>query len=182
MSDTTEAERVEGAPVDDHMTDTAEGGAVPGATDAGPAFRLGDFATGAGAGAPNAEPAPAPSLEPYTDEEIAQLTAFAFGFGLPLDVLDEYTKTYISRALPLLGVLDAGGALAELGVHKGAGIGAAPAWMRAAAAGVGLGLVGLMTRRQYAGRAKGAGDEVDDWSSTPGGADVSEPGMGGADA
>ena len=165
----------------DTVTDIAAPEPGASATAERAAFRLDDFATAAGPEAPNnAEPAAASRPpEPYSDEELAQITALAFGFGLPMQVLDSYTRAYVSRALPILGLLQAGEALAELGFHKGAGVGSAPAWLRAAAAGLGLGLVGVMTRREFAAKGRGgAADEGDDWTADVGAPDAGEPSGG----
>lgn len=105
--------------------------------------------------------------EPYSDEEIAQVTAAITGFGLPLDSLDDYSKRYIQRTLPIFALLETGDALAELGIHKGGGIGRAPAWMRCAAAGAGMAMITFGLRKEIqreasAARAAGAGSVHDD--------------------
>lgn len=130
--------------------------------DAPQAFRLEDYA---GASAPTTEAPPAPDLaaEAYSDREIAELVGALSGFGLPLDALDGYARAFVERAAPVLGLLQAGEALAELGITKGAGVGRAPAWLRAVAAGVGLGVVVVVTRRQFAPSAGEA--SASDWHS-----------------
>lgn len=143
-----------------------------------PAFRLSDFAVGGPEGKPAAAaPRPEPAPDPYRDDEIAELVGNLSGFGLPLPVLDAYTRAFVARSAPILALLQAGEALAELGIHKGSGVGQAPAWLRAAAAGVGLAVVVVMTRRQFA--QAGRGDESGDWTSAPGGADPGSAGDGG---
>lgn len=132
-------------------------------------FRLSDFAASS---TPEAKPAAAaarapvePTREPYSDLEIAELVGNLSAFGLPLESLDPYARAFVARSAPILGLLQAGEALADLGIHKGAGVGVAPAWLRATAAGVGLAVVVVMTRRQFATQKGGGGD---DWTADPG--------------
>lgn len=102
---------------------------------------------------PQPEPQPEqPSYSPadaYSDEEVAQLVAAVSCYGLPLDLLDDYQKAFIGRALPIVGLLETGEALAELGIHKGSGVGRAPAWLRCAAAGAGVGFVAFQLRKEF---------------------------------
>lgn len=115
-------------------------------------FRLEDYETtdAPPVGGAAAAAAPDPVADAYTDREIAELVGALSGFGLPLDALDGYSRAFVERAAPVLGLLQAGDALAELGITKGAGVGRAPAWLRALAAGVGLGVVMVVTRKQFA--------------------------------
>lgn len=133
-------------------------------------FRLADFAASS---TPEAKPtagaaarAPVePTREPYSDQEIAELVGNLSAFGLPVESLGAYERAFVARSAPILGLLQAGEALADLGIHKGAGVGVAPAWLRATAAGVGLAVVVVMTRRQFAAEKGGGGD---DWTANAG--------------
>jgi hypothetical protein len=117
--------------------------------DAGLAGYETDAATAAAGAAEGAAPPPRDALEPYTAEELAQLTAGLSALGIPAGNLDAYQRAVLARTRPAFEMLGMGEALAAYGVGHGSGIDAMPAWVRLLA---GVGVVGFLVvgaRREF---------------------------------
>lgn len=107
-----------------------------------------ESAAAAGAG-PAPEPAP-PELEPYSAEELAQITAGLSALGLPAENLDAYQRAVLARTRPAFQMLGIGEALAAYGIGKGGGLEAMPPWVRLVAGVAVVGFTVVGARREFA--------------------------------
>ena len=110
-------------------------------------YAVADDPAAAAGGAPEPE---RPELEPYTAEELAQITAGLSALGLPAENLDAYQRAVLARTRPAFSMLGIGEALAAYGIGKGGGLDAMPPWVRLVAGVAVVGFTVAGARREFA--------------------------------